>query len=464
MDYDSREVKWYWLILFSLYCGAVGYLLFSGNPYLYSNKELIAALSSADLLQKSVIPAKPDSPPRTGVSTFFERYNFERTGVDPAGVPRLKNYVEYQKYEVKTGLDDFEFKSVVSDDSGFYVTGKSPWVVAIGLNGEARWRFRFRDLKAEQSLLPVLLDESSAYLVHPEGEIVCLNKTDGSIRWVLETDLPVAGTPFLWQGHVIVPFKAAKEMQLLQVQRTTGIREKATPKLDAKPGFILSYSPVLKALIAAFDNKVVAIDPDNWNSLWTQTLTDPIKGPAVVVENMIYVATLGAKLVKIDGGKKGKVEWEVDLEKPPASAPSFVPAIQRLTILDTSGMLSAVDLKTGKVAWTYSTENKNPLTDTWSVRLSAKYIEEFKMDWLHKGWTVWSPCSNKRFCIFTPNKGQLMERVSLSGTPVTLPLQTDHGWMFLTETKPGQLAILHVMSENDIKKLKAEQAKAAEAQ
>lgn len=462
MEYESRQIKWYWFLLFLMYCGAVSYLLFSGNPYLYSHQELKAALSSGNVLQKTAIPEHVESNGKVSAVTYFTRYNFEHTGVDPLGTPRLRDYSEFEKHEVQTGIPDFDVKNIVSDSSGFYISGKGPWVVAVGVDGQTRWKFRFRSLSQDRSLWPVLLDETSAYLVHPGGEIVCLNKNDGSIRWVLETDQEIVGMPFLWKDHVIVPTKKLNAIQMILVKRGNGARENATPQIDIKPTYILSDFPAQRSLIAVFDNKVVAINPETWELTWSQLLTDPIKGPAVVVDNMVYVATLGAKVIKIDGSKKGKIDWECDLEKPPASAPSFVPAVNRLTILDTSGTLSSIDVKTGKIAWTYSTENKNPLVDTWSVRLSAKYIEEFKMDWLHKGWTVFSPCATKKFCIFTPNKGQIIEKVQLSGAPLTLPLQFERRWVFLTQSKPGQLSVSHIVEENEIKKLKGATARSAE--
>ena len=128
----------------------------------------------------------------------------------------------------------------------------------------------------------------------------------------------------------------------------------------------------------------------------------------------------------------------------------------RLAVLDTNGFISAIDAKSGKVYWRFPTENRNPLAETWSARLKGQHIEEFKMDWLHKGWTIWSPCYDNSFCIYTPNKGQVVTRVKLSGRPLALPLPVDHRWVFLSHTKGGNYILSQIVEDAEIKKLKAE--------
>lgn len=469
MDYDGRKIRWYWLLLFVLYSGAVIYLLFMGNPYLYSHHELRAAMSRGEATDTLLtIPAKPPSAEKVGSPTFFQRFNFNRNGIDPLGSPRSKNYEEFHVYPVKHGLENFEIETIAQDGSGFYLTGKSPWVVSIGLDGELRWKFRTRESKdkdkeKEKPLPPVLLDEHSAYVIQPNGELLALSKNDGSIKWLTNLDKEIIAQPFLWKEFIIVPVKGTTASEWMLVSRGDGRLNDKTGKIDIKPGFLVSQGPGNKSLIVTVDNKVIAVDTDEWKIEWTQTLTDPIKGPAAVVDHQIFVATLGSKLIRIDASKKGKVDWEVDLEKAPAGAPSFIPIANRLSIQLTNGEVVAVDAKLGKLLWTYNSLNKSPLTDTWSVRLSAKHIEEYKMDWLHKGWTVWSACSNKHFCIYTPNKGQLVQSVQLSGAPLTLPLQNDRAWIFFGQKKEGEYVISHLLEAAEIKKLKAEAEKQAGA-
>ncbi|MGZ3723209.1 MAG: outer membrane protein assembly factor BamB family protein [Bdellovibrionales bacterium] len=458
MDYESRKVKWYWFLLFTIYCGVVVYMLFQNNPFLYSRQELRTALDVGEAVHKQTVPLHPE-PAKASAATFAFRYNPQHSAIDPGTGPRSKNYEEYEHNAVDLSDTGLDAPYVTQDSSGIFLSGKSPWVVALGIDGKVRWKYRFKDVPLGRSIQPVLLDESSAYIIHPMGEVVCLDKVSGEIRWVLSTKEELAATPLLWKKTLILPaVSTASGVQLVFIDRATGKLDEETQHLDVKPGFQLSEAPELKALIATVDNKVIAIDPDEWAVQWSLTLTDPVKGAAVVVGTQIYAATLAAKVVKIDGAKKGKLEWEADIIKPPASPPSFLPVVNRLAVLDTSGYLSEIDAKSGKVFWRIPTENHNPLVETWSARLKGAHIEEFKMDWLQKGWTTWSPCYENSFCIYTPKSG-LITRVHLSGRPMALPLAYERRWVFLSQTKPGHYVVSQVIETQEIKKLKAENAK-----
>ncbi|NJL25306.1 MAG: PQQ-binding-like beta-propeller repeat protein, partial [Calothrix sp. SM1_5_4] len=318
MEYESRQVKWYWLFVYILFCGMAIYLLFSGNPYLYSHVELRSALDSGEIGPYLTIPKRPEAADgKAGTPSYYARFNLQRTAVEPTGNPRSKNYIEFEQHAVETGLENFEVQHAAGDESGFYLTGKSPWALAIGFDGKPRWKYKFIETSVEAQILPALLDQTTTYLVVPQGEVVALDKTSGQIRWLTDVHREVAAQPFLWGKHVIVPVKGQTGVQLVLISRSSGQIEPKSPRLEIKPGFMISHSKSQEAFIATVDNKVIAIDPDDWSVLWSQTLTDPVRGPAVIVDSSVFVATLGAKLLRLDAGKKGKIDWDLDLEKPP---------------------------------------------------------------------------------------------------------------------------------------------------
>jgi hypothetical protein len=458
MDYESRQVKWYWLILFLGYSAMACYILFSGNPYLYSHHELRSALLTDGAAELQTIPSEPAAGGKPGAATYFQRYNFAHTGVDPAPGTRGKGYEEFEKNEVITGIDGWKPQHFAYDASGFYIAGTGGWLVAVGLDGKARWRYHFLKDPGERGLLPPLVDESYVYVVHPSGEVVAFDKMSGEIHWLLPLSAELVANPFLWGNLLLLPTKGPAGIQLVQITRANGKRLEANPRLDIKPGFQISHAASSDVLIATVESKVVAIDPENWAAVWSQTMTEPIKGPAVVVENEIFVATLGGKIVKLDNARKGKVDWEIQLEKPAAAPPTYLPIVNRLALIDTGGALSTIELKTGKVFWRYGIEAKGPVNEVWASRLSAKYIEENHMDWLHKGWTIWTFCGDKRVCIYTPLKGQLINRLNLTGQPMTPPLLIEHRLVFFTETKPGHYLLSHQVEEAEVKRIRKEAA------
>jgi hypothetical protein len=184
MEYESRQVKWYVLILFIAYCGAAAYILFQGNPFLYSHLELRAAMTAGAESQLQTIPSVP-AVAKTGSPTFYSRYGFDRAAIDPLGSPRSKNFEEFETHAVETGLEKWEPQNIAYDSLGFYTSGKSQWITAIGLDGKARWKYKFLNPPGEKGLYPPMLDEANVYVVHPAGEIAAFDKTTGEIRWLL---------------------------------------------------------------------------------------------------------------------------------------------------------------------------------------------------------------------------------------------------------------------------------------
>lgn len=453
MEYESRKIKWYFLLLFIVFCGGVVYLLFSGNPYLYSHLELRSALVAGEVKYRRTIPSNPKAPAKLGAPSAVARYSLQRTTVDPVGAPRSRAYVEFEKHAVDLG-EGFDAQHVSGDGFGFILTGRTSRAAAIDLDGHVRWTYTFAEPVGERGLWPAQVDDQGVYLVHPAGEVVALEKSSGEIRWVLPLHQEVAAAPFIWGKNLMVPIKSANGLQMTVIARGDGHVEGVPAKLDLKPGFVISEAPTLEALIATADNKVTAVDAETWKTLWSQTLTEPARGPAVVVEGQIFVTTLAGKIIRLDGTKRGKIDWEVDLEKPAASAPSYLPVMHRLAFVDTAGQLTAIDAKLGKVLWRTPVENRNPLTETWSARLKGQNIEEFRMDWLHKGWTIWTPCRDRSFCVYTPNKGQLIERIALTGVPLALPVALDKRWVFFTQLKPGRYNISKLLEESEVKKLR----------
>ena len=84
----------------------------------------------------------------------------------------------------------------------------------------------------------------------------------------------------------------------------------------------------------------------------------------MVVENQIFLTTPGGKLVRLDGSKRGKLDWDLDLPKPAATPPAYLPIMHRLSFIDTANQLVAVDAKLGKLLWRTPLDNRNPATET----------------------------------------------------------------------------------------------------
>ncbi len=447
MDYESRHVKWYWLILFLAYCTLTGYLLFKNNPLLYSNSELRAQIIGKDLGSLKILPENRPSTADLGPEVFPARHDLQRSGQIQPGRSFTWELKEVQNFPIPAE-DKLQIEGVAADTHGFVLTGKSPWVTSVTFEGHIKWRYKFKTLADDQSLFAPLVDKKLTYVFHPSGEAIALSSATGDIVWALTLTDAIVAQPFLWQEQLIVPVREGTSTKLITLKRFNGDEVARTKAIDLKPGFLSSYNSALKLWIFTSDNKVVALLPGDWKPAWAQTLTDPIRGFAINNETSVFVTTLGAKAYKLDAKNRGRVEWEMDLSKSAGGSITYLPYTNRLNFLLTNGVMSTIDAKAGKLLWSYNIENRNTMVETWAQRLKGAAIEKYKMEWLHKGWTIWSPCASKRVCIYAPNKGALIRRIPLIGDPVAGPVQIEDTWYFLVKKTDGELFISHVAHED----------------
>lgn len=445
MDYERNRVRWYWVTLFVIYSMAMIYVVLTGNPYLYTHLEFKHELQSAPEQNPEPVPSIHSQlplPASLGDQTYHSRLNAERNGDARPDITFSKNFVEKQVYPIladdKSGQ---KFKPALwsIDNDGFFLAN-SDAVLGYNLNGQKMWEFRFDD--QGKPLSDVVTDEGLAYLIQSNGSIVALNKSNGQLQWSNKLSEEVIGPSFVAKGRLYIPLKSRPletkvprpMFRFAVMKRETGELTQFSKPIEGKPRFQISMAPELGSWILSYDNKIVAVDPDKLEVQWTQTLTDPILGPVSVVGKTLFVSTMAGKVIKLDGAKKARQEWEVELPRPPVSSPTFLPIMTKLSVLDDQGQLQLIDAKAGKLLWRFNIENKNGLKETWSARLKGSVIQETGMDWLHRGWSIWSPCAKNRFCVYNPAKGQLISRTSLSGSVISFPMEKDKVFYFLVDT------------------------------
>lgn len=442
MDYESRHVKWYWMLAFTGFCGLTGYLLFLGNPFLYSNSELRTQLGQST----SVAMLIPETRPEAGTlpnEPFTSRTNWARTAqVKPENSFKWE-LKEVQNFPLSSDIK-FTADAMTADGGGFILSDSADTVSSVSFEGHLRWQYRFKEAFGSDGPFSPITDGKLAYLFHPNGQVVTLSAKTGELIWSLDLPFAVAAQPFIWGEKLVAPVRDKNQIALIEIERRNGDMSNRSDKIDIKPGFLASYNESQKLMILTSDNKVVAINPEGWKLVWSQSMTDPIRGYAVNVDNTVLVSTLGAKIYKLDAKSRGRITGEIDLPKPAAGSMTYLPQMNRLNFLSTSGAMTTVDLKSEKVLWTYNIENRNPLNETWTQRLKGAAIEKFKMDWIHKGWAIWSPCSTQRICIYAPNKGALIQRIPLVGRPLTIPIQIDDTWYILVQNGDEEAFISHV--------------------
>lgn len=478
MEFDRNKTPRLQVFFYIVYVCAVIYLLLDNNPFLYSNKELRVSLAGEQIDGVSPIPKRVEVPTTsTAEVTFWSRFNPERNHQDLSGNSRDKDYIPSWYKTISEGIEASDLTGWAADTSGIYLTTKGPWALALNPDGHLKWKFRFTESLPEQGLLEPAMDEDFIYLSRPQGQFAALRKKDGHLQWKVELASEILSAPLLADQYVWLVIKPidSEIKRLEEMVPQKGTRKKQAPppyrfvKLHRQTGELVDYSQPLalngpvfltlardqKSLIATNDNKIYFLNLEDGKTVTSNTVPDPIQGPAALAEGKVIVTLASGKVQAWDAVKRGKFEWEVDLESPLAGGATYIPLFQRLAVTAKDGHIHMIDLKKAERLWKFHPENRLALMQAWSTRLNTRLIEKLNMTWEKKGWSLWSACQDNKLCIYNPDRGQLLSRMSTPGTVVSPALFVGSSFYLLSfegRDQKKRLILSHFLTEDQYKK------------
>ena len=283
----------------------------------------------------------------------------------------------------------------------------------------------------------------------------------GKLLWSSRLDGELLSRGFIFENNLYVILKTKKpgkdkkkagtQAQMVAISRIDGKLEKYSEDLGLKQEAQFSFDKNSNLLFITSAEKLVALKMPGMEPVWQKSLSSDVVGPAVIAEKRVLVSLKEGK-VKVYNLTRGNEIHEIELEQPLASPPALIPIYNRAAVTSTDGYQHVMDLDGGKRLWRFDLNNKNNMWSSWSARLSGNFIEELQMKWRYKGWTIWSPCVQKRICIYNPEKGQIVGRVMLSGQLSSLPRFQERSFHVLLEQETGY-ALGHYMERPAAKKI-----------
>jgi len=247
-------------------------------------------------------------------------------------------------------------------------TGKTIW--------EYRYEARFRPgMGMENGSGPhatPLVTESGVYAIGILGNLVCLNKKTGKLVWSHNLysefhgtffDRGYAPSPVAYQDLVIMKVGGQGHSFMAFDQKTGAVRWRTVQKFDNAPA-----TPVLinvdgqDQLVAMMHDEVVAIDPSNARVLWTfphstnwgLNISTPVWGD----DHLLFISSAyngGTAVIRLTRQGDRTVPSEVWSSNRMRVHFSTVVRVGDY-VFGSSGdfgpaPLTAVDVKTGKIAW-----------------------------------------------------------------------------------------------------------------
>jgi outer membrane protein assembly factor BamB len=245
------------------------------------------------------------------------RGNAMQTGVAEAALPNPLAVL--WKFDAKS----FEATAVIADGV-VYVGCQDQFFYALNLaDGKPKWKY---DAKAPIKIAAAI-GGGAVYVGDEDGKLHCLDAATGARRWMFDTEAEIT----------------------------------SAPNFDGN-----------RVLFGCGDEKLYCLDRDKGGKpLWTFPVPGgPVMGSPAVIDNKTFVAGCDSILHVIDT-KTGKEIKAIELDGQVGATPAV--AGDFLYIGTMSNQVQAVNLKEGKVAWSYESKNR-PQPFFASMAVSADLV------------------------------------------------------------------------------------------
>ena len=227
--------------------------------------------------------------------------------------------------------------------------GKKIWSVLLPKKGESR--------RVGTIGTGLALDEGRLFAALGTGEVVALDPENGTELWRTGLNSPVRSAPTVYGGRIFVITSDNKLIALAQDDgrilwqhyaffENLSLMGKAAPAIDNGIG------------IAAFaSGDVVAFRPENGSILWTESLgtsrlnsagseINDIRARPVIADDKVYIVSSGGMLSALDL-KNGGVIWEREIGG--VNQPWLAGEV--LYVLSSYEELVALEASSGKILW-----------------------------------------------------------------------------------------------------------------
>lgn len=302
-------------------------------------------------------------------------WNFQDNSDLGAGVSVYKNSVvtantsgEVYALNINSGKTKWKFKtdgkvySTPTVYKDFVVVGSSDnYIYCLSAkNGKLIWKY-----KTNKAVLatPTVVD-NLAFLGSSDGIFRALNITNGSLAWEF-TNVKnfVVTKPLFYQGKV---FFGSWGNEFYALDAKTGEQvwkwiNGATNRMFS-PAACYPVSAHGKIFIVAPDRYMTALDANNGEELWRKTIKDNRVRESIGISadsSLVYAKTMDGKVFGVSTTANSfNITWESSLQLPYELAPTAIVESNNLVFIPShSGLVSALDRKTGNVVWKHKTSN-----------------------------------------------------------------------------------------------------------
>ena len=183
--------------------------------------------------------------------------------------------------------------------------------------------------------LAPIMGNQKLYIVDVNGNLKCLDATNGELLWSKEIKINLPSKMRFWS-------------------------DKETEEITGGPGYGEDT-----VMIGTSEGRVIVFSAEKGNELWRAQLTSEILSAPQIHNNVVVVRTLDGKIFALDGDN-GRRLWVYDRSVPSLTLRgTSAPVIADTTVIAgfDGGRLAALDLKTGRLLWEVSISESRGSTD-----------------------------------------------------------------------------------------------------
>lgn len=367
--------------------------------------------------------------PAQATSTY--RGNPNRWGrVDIAGKDLFSPFtLKWQVKNLNNGIHRASKSSPAVDNEGFYIADDTGFLRAYDWQGNLKWHF-FSGVSTRGFHSTPLVDKDSIYFGDYAGFIYCLNKHDGSTRWMTKAGMTIGSSPLLHNGILYVGVELngpdgfllavdAKNGNWVWNSAFLGNHPHSSPALDSTNGLL--YIGSNTGMLQAFDLK-------DGKEHWSFASKDDIKCSPLVMNESVYFSSWDGFIYSVDT-KKGTLKWKTALDGGSMSCPSI--SRDGKTIAITGAKQNFVlDSESGKIHWVSTIENIANRAQSSPLILSYEKEE-----------TVVFLCDHQGLCFYDLQSGNLKQVIKLTGGFSSSPVYFN-GHLFLATSGADGLLVL----------------------
>jgi outer membrane protein assembly factor BamB len=442
------------------------YAIYQHNPHLMAQETLFDELRLKRGSDITTVKSKLDISADDMIPSHVLGQSLQRHHMYSETIRPTHRWTFYKSSKLADLEEKFNAKtdSIAADSAGVYLLTPKKFST-YKLSGEAVWHFNLPENDTFANG-PISTTSRLVTLATYKGSIYTFEKTSGQLIWYSKSNEHYLRTPVFGKKNLYIysELKSGQLWNLLIADPATGeILKKISSLEEPITGELAFNDSESMAYYNTESGRTYALNLEKGEAVWSVESEFGFEAAPAVSGDRIYVVNNQGGLSAYDN-RNARLIWTTALDAKVSGGVSLLPEGFKAYVLDKNGYIHAVNTRTGKREWRFSTSQTGPLQSIMLLRMRGSSFADLKVMPHIRFWTIWSFCAGFRLCIFDSKEGQPYVRLDLKDTSLVEPYFDKEGEdMWYVGSEGSALTLYHYMEDKKLKALKEAEKTAAES-